>query len=287
LALSALQGQEGSGVSQVVAVVNQKGGVGKTTETINLARVAANDGLRTLVVDADPQGNCSGILLEDVAADDLTLADVLLGEPILEVRREGAWGGLHVVPGNNNISKAVMMLAGEHGREMRLREALDPVRDDYDLVLIDCAPSLELHTVNALAAADRALVVTTPGKFSLDGMSELEKSVASVVRYYNPLLTVAGVVVVQARGTLTHRAWFGDLEESSPWPIIHPRIPYWDVIQSAQEAGLGLDEWTSDRQRGREVYEMYARHFSALTGMGLRSHLEKTFPAHDYAYMEG
>ncbi|WP_334173200.1 ParA family protein [Sinomonas sp.] len=272
---------------QVVAVVNQKGGVGKTTETINLARVAANEGLRTLVVDADPQGNCSGILLEDVAADDLTLADVLLGEPVKEVRREGAWAGIDVVPGNSNISKAVMMLAGEHGREMRLREALDPVGEMYDLVLVDCAPSLELHTVNALAAADRALVVTTPGKFSLDGMSELEKSVASVVRYYNPLLTVAGVVVVQARATLTHRAWFGDLEQSSPWPIINPRIPYWDVIQSAQEAGLGLDEWTADRQRGREVYEMYARHFSALTGMSLRSHLEKAFPSHDYAHMEG
>lgn len=115
------------------------------------------------------------------------------GEPIREVSREGGWGGLRVVPGNNNISKAVVMLAGEHGREMGRREALDPVRDDYGLILIDCAPSLELLTVNALAAADRALVVTTPGKFSLDGMSELEKSVASVVRYYNPLLTVAGV----------------------------------------------------------------------------------------------
>jgi len=272
----------------IYALINQKGGVGKTTETINLARVASNDLRRTLVIDADPQGNLSGILAgEEVAADQLTFADVLVGEDIDDVKVPGIWPSLSVIPGNQNTAKATQQLHSEHGREYKLREALEKVRADYDLILIDCAPSLDLHTVNALTAADPAVVMTQPGKFSLDGLSQLQQSFDSVQKYYNPLLTVAGIVVNGVRNTIGHRTWITDLEGMTPWPMIQPYVPLWSLIQDAEEAGYGLDQWSVDASRAREAYELYARHYAALEKLDLRSHLESVFPKHDFTGMKG
>ncbi|MFF2300714.1 ParA family protein [Arthrobacter sp. NPDC058127] len=269
----------------IYAIINQKGGVGKTTETINMARALCTEGKRVLAIDADPQGNLSGILAaEAVEPDQLTFADVLMGEAIHAVEVDGIWECLTVIPGNPNTTKAIQQLQSEHGREYRLREALAQVDDRFDVILIDCAPSLELHTINALAAAHRALVVCTPGKFSLDGLSQLQLSFDSVARYYNPLLTVAGVIVNGNRNTITHRSWINDLIEASPWTILTPYVPFWSVIQDAQEAGLGLDEWPDDK--ARQTYEIYARHLAALDELELRPHLEKMFPKHDYSTLE-
>lgn len=272
----------------IYAVINQKGGVGKTTETINLARVASNDLRRTLVIDADAQGSLTGILAADeVAADQLSFADILVGESIADVEVEGIWPSLTVIPGNQNTNKATKQLHTEHGREYRLREAVEKVRADYDLILIDCAPSLDLHTVNALTAADRAIVMTQPGKFSLDGLSQLQQSFDSVQKYYNPLLTVAGIVVNGVRNTIGHRNWVRDLEESTPWPMIGPYVPMRSLIQDAQEAAYGLDEWTVEAKLARETYELYARHYGALEKIDLRRHLESAFPKHDFSSTEG
>lgn len=273
--------------AHIKALINQKGGVGKTSCTINYARVAVNAGMRVLVIDADPQGNLSGILAaEEVLADQLSFADVLVGENVAEAKVAGIWLNLDVLPGNQNTSKATQQLYAEHGREYRLKEALTAVQDDYDLVLIDCAPSLDLHTVNALTAADQAVVITQPGKFSLDGLSELHKSFDSVQKYYNPLLTVAGIAVNGIRNTISHRSWVSELEAASPWLILNPYIPLWSVIQDAQEAGYGLDEWKSDAERAREAYEIYARHFVDIEGLDLRGHLSAIFPNHDYSQMK-
>ena len=220
-------------------------------------------------------------------ADQLSFADVLVGERIVEAKVDGIWSNLDVLPGNQNTSKATQQLITEHGREYRLKEALALVQDDYDLVLIDCAPSLDLHTVNALTAADQAVVITQPGKFSLDGLSELHKSFDSVQKYYNPLLTVAGIVVNGIRNTISHRNWISELENVSPWLILAPYIPLWSVIQDAQEAGYGLDEWKADAERAREAYEMYARHFVGIEGLDLQGHLHAVFPNHDYSQQKG
>lgn len=148
----------------IYALINQKGGVGKTSETYSLARALTQAGKRVLAIDADPpQGNLSGLLsAESVEQDQLTFADVLLGENLREVEVDGIWEGLTVIPANSNTTKAVQQLHAEHGREYRLKEALSENLERYDVVLIDCAPSLELHTINALAAAHRALVITQP-----------------------------------------------------------------------------------------------------------------------------
>ena len=269
----------------IYALINQKGGVGKTSETYSLARALTQAGKRVLAIDADPQGNLSGLLsAESVEQDQLTFADVLLGEDLQDVEVDGIWEGLTVIPANSNTTKAVQQLHAEHGREYRLKEALSENLERYDVVLIDCAPSLELHTINALAAAHRALVITQPSKFSLDGLSQLQLSFDSVAKYYNPLLTVAGVIVNGNRNTITHRAWISDLIEASPWRILEPYLPYWSVIQDAMEAGLGLDEWPDDK--ARQAYEIYARHLTHLDEIELRPHLEKTFPKHDYSNLE-
>ncbi|MFK4299457.1 chromosome partitioning protein [Arthrobacter sp. GAS37] len=269
----------------IYAIINQKGGVGKTTTTINLARVLCAAGKGVLAIDADPQGNLSSIIAaEAVEKDQLTFADVLLGESIADVEIDGIWDGLSVVPGNRNTDKAIQQLQTEHGREYRLKEALGEAAERFDVILIDCAPSLELHTINALAAAHRAIVVCEPGKFSLDGLGELQQSFDSVARYYNPLLTVAGVIVNGNRSTITHRSWTEDLIEKSPWRLFAPYVPFWSVIQDAQEAGLGLDEWPDDK--GRQAYEMYTKHLSELDEIDARPHLEKMFPKHDYSTLE-
>lgn len=250
----------------VYALINQKGGVGKTTETINLARVAVNAGQRVLVIDADPQGNLTGILANDpVSPSQVTFADVLAGQAIADVAVPGIWDGLTVVPGNQNTIKATAALAREHGREWRLSKALDKVRRHYDLVLIDCAPSLELHTINALTAADRAVVITQPGKFSLDGLGQLQATFEAVQDYYNPKFKVAGIVVNAVRSTIGHRAWLAELDEMETWPLIWPSIPFRSVVQDAQEAGYGLDQWPADRAAARKVHAMYAEHFKAIT----------------------
>lgn len=249
----------------VYALINQKGGVGKTTETINLARVGSNAGRRVLVIDADPQGNATGVLSRDhLIPDQVAFADVLTGMPIADVAVGGIWPGLSLVPGNRNTDKATRALHGEHGREHRLREAVEKVRNKYDLILIDCAPSLDLHTVNALTAADFAIVIAEPGKFSFDGLGMLQDSFASIHRYYNPTLAVAGIVLNGVRNTVGHRTWIRELADGAPWPIIAPRIPFWTVIQDAQEAGYGLDEWPADTHRARQAYDMYALHYDML-----------------------
>lgn len=272
----------GEKLATIIAHINQKGGVGKTTSTINNARVLCNDGKKVLAIDADAQGNMSGVLAaEPVEQDQMTFADLLMGESVEDVVVPGIWEGLSVVPGNMNTPKAVASINTEHGREYRLREALSQVAADYDYVLIDCAPSLDLHTVNALAASHQALVITEPGKFSLDGLSELEKSFDSISRYYNPLLTVAGIVVNKNRGTISHRSWIRDLHESARWSILDPYFPMWSVIQDAEEAGVGLDEWPGEQ--ARQAYELYARILAKLGAINLSEHLTKVFPKHDYS----
>ncbi|WP_050684626.1 ParA family protein [Arthrobacter sp. ZBG10] len=233
-------------------------------------------------------GSLTGILAaEDVAPDQLSFADVLVGEKIPDVAVTGIWPSLSVIPGNQNTNKATKALHSEHGREYRLREAVEKIRADYDLILFDCAPSLDLHTVNALTAADRAVVMTQPGKFSLDGLGQLQQSFESVQRYYNPLLTVAGIVVNGVRNTVGHRSWVQDLEDNTPWPVIGPHVPMRSLIQDAQEAAYGLHQWTVEAKLARETYAMYARHYAALEKLDLQKHLESLFPKHDFSEMKG
>jgi chromosome partitioning protein len=179
-------------VGATIAVLSQKGGTGKTTTVRTLADVLRRQGRRVLAVDLDPQGNLSDYF--DVPPDaEPTIGDVLLGRAtVVDAQHDG------VVPANLTLAEAELSLAGKMGRELTLRKALGSVADDYDLVLVDCPPSLGLLTVNALVAADHALITAEAQYFALQGVEQALEVVELARESLNPSLHWIGVVLTIA-----------------------------------------------------------------------------------------
>jgi len=260
--------------ARILALCNQKGGVGKSTTLFQLARVAVLAGRRVLAVDNDPQGNLtSNITAEEVDAEQAGLADVLstrADDTMHDVIVPGLWPGLDVVPTSGATLGNVrdeLVIAGA-GREVRLREALAQVIEDYDLILIDSAPSLDQLTINALTAADGAVIVTHTKKWSLDGLGQLLDTIGNVQRYYNPGLSVAGIIVNQhEERTVGGAAWLDELRaaaEGRGLRLIGRPIPKRVVIADATEAARGLDEWGS--AEATALGAIYAEHLAAIEG---------------------
>jgi len=181
---------------RVIAIANQKGGVGKTTTAINLATAMAASGERVLLVDLDPQGNASTGLGIDRQARRRTSYEVLLGETALTaaVMPTGI-PGLEIVPASVELTGAELELVAEEGREYRLRRALEAAPVACDFVLIDCPPSLGLLTLNALTAAQAVLVPLQCEFYALEGLSHLIRTIERVRRHFNPALEIEGVVL--------------------------------------------------------------------------------------------
>ncbi len=187
--------------ARVIAIANQKGGVGKTTTAINLGTGLAAVLKKVLLIDLDPQGNASTGLGIDRASRELSIYDVILdGADIEEAIIGCAIPNLHVVPSTIDLSGAELELADVPRRGYRLREAIDRVRADYDYVLIDCPPALSLLTVNALAAADSVLVPLQCEFFALEGLSMLLNTVERIRAAYNPSLEIHGIVLTMFDG---------------------------------------------------------------------------------------
>jgi chromosome partitioning protein len=184
-------------MARVIAIANQKGGVGKTTTALNIAAALAAAEKRTLLVDGDPQGNASsgvGFVREAGAP---TTYEALL-DPTLApsaIIRGIQFPRLDLLPANPDLAAAEIELVGEQERELRMRHCLDLVRSSYDYILIDCPPSLGLLTVNMLAAADSVLIPLQCEYYALEGLSQLMNTIGSIQRSLNPALVVEGVLL--------------------------------------------------------------------------------------------
>ena len=245
--------------SSVIAVVNQKGGVGKTTTAINLAAGVALQGFKTLLIDCDPQANTTAGLGVPRDEDRVSVYDLLVGEAtakeaILPTEIEG----LSLIPGTKNMIGANVELVGSERREFRLREALEPVRRDFRFIFLDCPPALDLLTLNSLVAADRLLVPMQAEYFALEGISELMSTLDKVSAAFNSELGLEGVLLTmfdertnlsqQVRDNL--RSFFGE-------KLFATTIPR--NIRLAEAPSHGKPVLLYDpRSRGAEAYQELA-----------------------------
>lgn len=178
-----------------IAVINQKGGVGKTTTAVNLAASLAEAGRRVCVLDLDPQAHASLHLGLSVIHDQPSVYDILCGDASIEDARSWVNDRLAVVPSNLDLAAAEMELAGEVGREVILRDKLEVDPEDFDYLILDCPPSLGVLTINALTAVDEVFLPLQPHFLALHGLSKLLKTIEIVAKRLNPSLHLSGVVL--------------------------------------------------------------------------------------------
>jgi chromosome partitioning protein len=184
-------------VAQIIAIANQKGGVGKTTTAVNLAASLAVAEQRTLLIDGDPQGNAtSGVGLEGEQLT-RTVYDALIGQLTLDevILRAVQFAHLDVAPTTPDLAGAEIELIDRENRELAMRDAIEPIRDRYDYILIDCPPSLGLLTINMLAAADSVLIPVQCEYYALEGLSQLLNTVHRIQQSVNPKLAIDGVLL--------------------------------------------------------------------------------------------
>lgn len=242
-------------MSKVYAITNQKGGVGKTTTAVNLGACLAQFGKEILVVDNDPQGNAtSGMGLQKSEIKkclyDVLISEVPLKEVILPTQIQGLWA----VPSTLKLAGAEAELVGMMSRDQRLRRALEPIRNDYDFVLIDCPPSLGNLTLNALAAADAVLIPIQCEYYALEGLGQLMKTLQLVQKYSNPSLTIEGVILTMYdnRTNLSQQV-AEEVRKFFPDKTYKTIIPRNIRLSEAPSYGLPINIY-DDKSKGAEAY---------------------------------
>lgn len=241
--------------TQIIAVANQKGGVGKTTTCANLGIGLAQAGKKVLLVDADPQGNTTSGVGVDRRDCSTTIYEVLIsGAKAKEALVKTEFKNLTLLPSNMDLAAAELEMAALENREAVLKNALAPIRGDYDFLLIDCPPSLGLITTNALTAADTILIPIQCEYYALEGLSQLMNTVRRVKRQYNELLDIEGVLLTMYDGRLNlTQQVVEEVKKYFPRKVFKTVIPR--TVRLSEAPGFGQPALYYDRSsRGAKAY---------------------------------
>jgi chromosome partitioning protein len=243
-------------MAYIIAVANQKGGVGKTTTAVNVAAYLADKGRFVLLVDLDPQGNASSGLGVDTKTVSGGIYQALIGEAsIRDVTRMTNVDGLRIVPSTPDLSGASVELVDVERREFRLADALLEVRNDYDYIIVDCPPALDLLTINGLVGADRVLIPVQAEYYALEGLSQLLQTIEAVKASLRPTLEILGAVLTMydQRNRLSGDV-MGELRRFFPNRIFESVIPRNIRLAEAPSYGKTIkhyDPWS----KGARAYE--------------------------------
>ena len=246
-------------MGRIIAVANQKGGVGKTTTAINLSSCLAALGQKVLAIDMDPQGNMTSGLGIDKNEVDKTVYDLIIGEANVEevVCRE-ALEHLDVLPTNIDLSAAEIELIGVENKEFIIRDAIHPIRDSYDYIIIDCPPSLSMLTINAMTTADTVLVPIQCEYYALEGLSQLMHTIELVKERLNPTLEMEGVVftMYDARTNLSLQV-VENVKDNLKQTIYKTIIPRNIRLAEAPSHGMPINIY-DPKSTGAESYMLLA-----------------------------
>ena len=247
-------------MGRIIAIANQKGGVGKTTTPINLAASIAEMGKRVLAIDLDPQGNMTSGLGVDKNEVENTVYELMLDEcSINESIQDTVVKGLRLIPSNVNLAGAEIELLGINDKEYILKTAVDYIRDDYDFIVIDCPPSLNMLTVNAMTTADTVLVPIQCEYYALEGLSQLIHTINLVQERLNPNLQMEGVVFIMydVRTKLSNQV-VENVKENLDTKIYETMIPRNIRLAEAPSYGIPINMYDS-KSAGAESYRKLAK----------------------------